>query len=389
MGTSAYVLLYVALFGAFGVASPFWPMLFDSKGLTTQEISWALAAGLVFRLVAGPLVGRLADATASPRLVLGISILVAAAAAAAFAAANIFLSVLVVVLVQAAALAPITSIADALSVNWVSAPSAGKRLEYGWIRGAASLAFLSGTLIVGQFITYTGLDSVIWLNVGLLVIAAATTALLPRPETRAASAGGDMAPVEARVLLKVPAFRIVIALAALIYGSHALYDAFAVIGWDDAGLDASVISMLWAEAVAAEVIVFFLIGPWLISRIGVRGAAALAAIAGIVRWSGMGFTSSVLFLALLQPLHGLTFALLHLACMRILGAVTPAGLAATAQALYAFAAALVTAILIFLSGTLYASYGGAAFLSMAGLCVIALPLAWYGLADEAVQPKEA
>ncbi len=185
------------------------------------------------------------------------------------------------------------------------------------------------------------------------------------------------------------AFRIVIALAALIYGSHALYDAFAVIGWDNAGLDASVISMLWAESVAAEVVVFFVIGPWLIRRIGVRGAAALAAIAGIVRWSVMGFTGSVLFLALVQPLHGLTFALLHLACMTVLGAVVPAGLGATAQALYAFAPALVTAILIFLSGTLYADFGSAAFLSMAALCVIALPLAWYGLTDEAVSPKEA
>lgn len=162
-----------------------------------------------------------------------------------------------------------------------------------------------------------------------------------------------------------------------------------MIGWDNAGLDASVISMLWAEAVAAEVVVFFVIGPWLIRRIGVRGAAALAAIAGIVRWSVMGFTGSVLFLALVQPLHGLTFALLHLACMTVLGAVVPAGLGATAQALYAFAPALVTAILIFLSGTLYADFGSAAFLSMAALCVIALPLAWYGLTDEAVSPKEA
>jgi len=305
----------------------------------------------VFRLVAGPLVGRLADVTASPRLVLGISILAAAAAAAAFAAANVFLSVLVVVLVQAAALAPITSIADSLTVNGVSSPLTGKSFEYGWIRGAASLAFLSGTLMVGQLITSTGLDSIIWLNVGLLVIAAAITALLPRSGGPAANASGDVAPVEVRGLLKVPAFRIVIAIAALIYGSHALYDAFAVIRWDDAGVEASVISMLWAEAVAAEVVVFFLIGPWLINRIGVRGAAVLAAIAGIVRWSFIGFTNSVLLLSLLQPLHGLTFALLHLACMRVLGTVVPAGLAATAQALYAFGAALVTAILMFFAGT--------------------------------------
>ena len=46
----AYVLLYVALYGAFGVASPFWPKLFESKGLTLQEIGWILAAALVVRL---------------------------------------------------------------------------------------------------------------------------------------------------------------------------------------------------------------------------------------------------------------------------------------------------------------------------------------------------
>ena len=46
----AYVLLYVALYGAFGVASPFWPKLFESKGLTLQEIGWILSAALVVRL---------------------------------------------------------------------------------------------------------------------------------------------------------------------------------------------------------------------------------------------------------------------------------------------------------------------------------------------------
>lgn len=70
-----------------------------------------------------------------------------------------------------------------------------------------------------------------------------------------------------------------------------------------------------------------------------RGAAALAALAGIVRWSVAGVTTSVLILSILQPLHGLTFALLHLACMRIMAALVQPGLAVTAQALYAFASA--------------------------------------------------
>src|SRR5262249_7120204 len=130
------------------------------------------------------------------------------------------------------------------------------------------------------------------------------------------------------------------------------------------------------------VVVFFLIGPWLLQRLGVRAAAMVAAVAGAIRWSVMGFTNSILLLSVLQPLHGLTFALLHLACMRVMAHVVPSGVAATAQTLYAFGAGLVTAGLTSLSGALYARYGGLAFVSMAALCLVALPFAWYGLANE-------
>jgi PPP family 3-phenylpropionic acid transporter len=379
----AYVLLYVTLYGAFGVASPYWPKLFESKGLTPQQIGLILAAALVMRLAAGPLIGRLADLLGSLRLVLASCIVAAAAAAAAYTWANAFWLVLLIAVAQAAALAPTTSLADALTVNAARPRMAGKPFEYGQIRGAASAAFLVGTLVIGQLIVPADLSPIIWMNVALLMMAAAATALIPSascaptPDVKTAAVA-----TKVRALLKLPSFRAVIAVSALVYGSHALYDAFAVIRWSAAGLQAPVISALWAEAVAAEVVVFFLIGPWLLDRLGARGAAVLAAVAGIVRWSGMGFTNSILLLALLQPLHGFTFALLHLACMRVIGNVVPSGVAATAQALYAFGAGLVTAALTSLSGTLYAGYGGLAFLSMAALCVIALPFAWWGLAKE-------
>jgi PPP family 3-phenylpropionic acid transporter len=369
------------------VASPFWPKFFDSKGLTPQQIGLILAAAMLVRLAAGPLVGRLADLTASLRLVLASCAVVAAAAGAAFLSANTFWLILVVALAQAAALAPTTSIADALAVNAAKPRMAVKPFEYGWIRGAASAAFLLGTLLTGQLISPTDLSPIIWMNAALLVAAAAATALVPSatPELQPRP-NGSPALSEVRGLLKLSPFRAVIVVSALVYGSHALYDAFAVIRWSNAGLQASVISVLWAEAVAAEVIVFFLIGPWLLDRLGPREAAVLAAVAGLIRWSAMGFTNSILLLSVLQPLHGLTFALLHLACMRVMGTVVPLGAAATAQAFYAFGSGLVTAALTLLSGTLYASYGGLAFLSMAALCIIALPFAWYGFADEPNKP---
>ena len=150
-------------------------------------------------------------------------------------------------------------------------------------------------------------------------------------------------------------------------------------------MDASVISILWSEAVAAEVIVFLIVGPALLARIGPRGAAALAASAGAIRWTVAGVTTSVLPLSLVQPLHGLSFALLHLACMRMMGAFVPVSLSATAQSIYAFGAGVTTAALTLLSGVLYARYGGASFFPMTVLCGIALPLAWFGFVNERQQ----
>lgn len=389
-GPIAYIALYGALYAAFGAASPFWPKLFETRALTAEQIGSILTAAMLVRLVSGPCVGRLADVLGSLRSVLASCAVLAAAAAAALMRADTFWLLLLIALIQAAALAPMTSIADALSVNAAKPRTAGRLFEYGWIRGSASAAFVVGTLLVGQLIGPADLAPVIWMNTGLLIAAACATALVPvataqaAPHTKPSRAMADV-----YALLTISRFRTLLVVSALVYGSHAMQDAFAVIRWSDAGIGTSVISFLWSEAVAAEVLVFLLVGPALIDRIGVKGAAALAAAAGITRWLIAGMTTSVLLLTVIQPLHGLTFALLHLACMRVMGTVVPVRVAATAQALYAFCSGVLTAALTLLSGILYARYAGAAFLAMAVICAIALPFAWFGFAgqsDRAIGP---
>lgn len=381
----AYIALYGALYAAFGAASPFWPKLFETRALTPQQIGSILAAAMLVRLVCGPCIGRLADIFGSLRLLLASCAALAAAAAVVFIwAADGFWLLLLLAVAQAAALAPTTAIADALSVNAARPQMAGKPFEYGWIRGSGSAAFVLGTLLVGQLISPADLTPVIWMNSGLLIMAACATAFVPgvAPRADALNIGPSLAIGEVQGFLKIRRIRALILVSALVYGSHVMHDAFAVIRWSDAGIGTSVISVLWSEAVAAEVLVFFLIGPALIDRLGVHGAAALAALAGIIRWSIAGVTTSVLLLSLIQPLHGLTFALLHLACMRMMRILVPTRMAATAQALYAFGSGLVTAALVSLSGVLYARYAGAAFFPMAALCGVALPFAWFGFAGE-------
>ena len=65
-----------------------------------------------------------------------------------------------------------------------------------------------------------------------------------------------------------------------------------------------------------------------------RASVALAAGAGVIRWTVAAFTTSPGLLACIQPLHGLTFALFHLAAIRLIVTVAPVRLAATAQAIY-------------------------------------------------------
>jgi PPP family 3-phenylpropionic acid transporter len=342
-----------------------------------HQIGLLLAASTAMGLAAGPLVGRLADLLGARRLVLALCAVIAGGSAAAFLLASGFWLFLAIVLVQAVALAPTAALADAL---------AGRRADYGRIRAAGSAAFVGGTLLIGQMVSASDLRPVLWMHAGLLVLAGLAAGLLPRtmpaaPETHEGLVVPLKSPIMGalRLLLRLRQFRVLLLIAALVFGSHALNDGFAVIRWHAAGISPSVASLLWAESVAAEVVVFIVLGPLLIARLGLRGAAVLAAAAGIVRWSAMGLTTSVAALAVLQPLHGLTFALLHLACMRVIAAVVPMSLSATAQSIYAFASGLASAGLTALCGPLYAGWGGASFFAMALLCALALPFAWQGL----------
>jgi PPP family 3-phenylpropionic acid transporter len=80
-------------------------------------------------------------------------------------------------------------------------------------------------------------------------------------------------------------------------------------------------------------------------------------------------------MALIEPLHGLTFALLHLTCMQVLTRTVPREFAATAQAVYGtVGVGIATSALTFVSGQLYAHLAAHAFWVMAGLALLALPL---------------
>ena len=251
-----------------------------------------------------------------------------------------------------------------------------------WCGAWGSAAFIAGSAWAGLAIGWGGLGVIIGLNAALLAVAAGFAWRLPDRRGRARpGAGGSLLAV-----LAVPVFRRVMIVAALIGGSHAMHDGFEVIRWRAAGMGTDAAGLLWSESVAAEVLVFFVLGPRLIARLGLHGAAMLAGAAGVVRWGVAAQTAAVPAMALVEPLHGLTFALLHLVCVQTIAQVVPERLAATAQAFYGtVAVGAASTALTFASGPLYGRLGASAFWVMAGLCAAAIPLA-RGLRVPARQP---
>ena len=93
-------------------------------------------------------------------------------------------------------------------------------------------------------------------------------------------------------LLQKREFRRIVLIAALVLGSHAMHDTFGVIRWSNAGISSQTIAVLWSLAVASEVIVFFLLGPWLLARCSPAAAIAMAASAGTLRWRSLRLQST-------------------------------------------------------------------------------------------------
>jgi PPP family 3-phenylpropionic acid transporter len=374
---SRFIIFYALLYAAFGTASPFMPAFLADRGAAPEEIGVLLASSTAVRLISGPLAGRLGDLFHAVRLVLCLCTAAAAVAALCYLPAHGFWLLLGITLVHTSMLAPLPTLADSLAVS-ASVPRAGVQgFEYGFVRGAGSAAFIVGSLVAGQLIGAAGLAVIIVLHA--LALAAAVMGALIVPDVLK-QPGEPVQSIESATLhslLRSPSFVRLVLIAALVLGSHAMHDSFAVIRWIAAGMSAATISVLWSEAVAAEVIVFFVLGPRLVNALGPPGALAVACAAGVLRWVVMGSTANTLAMVLMQPLHGFTFALLHLACMRLIGTRVPPALAATAQALYGSLGVGITSVVLTLfSGWAYGQFGARGFWAMAAVCALAFPVIW-------------
>jgi len=348
--------LYAGIFMLGGIQLPYFPLWLKAKGLDAEQIGVVLAVPMVIRLFAIPAAARIAEHTGALRAMIATTLAAATLGFTALAFAQSFLAILVLTAFASAALSPANPLAETYALHGLSE----RNRAYGPVRLWGSVAFVVGTFLAGYAVDALPAHDLIWLIVAAAALSALAGVMLePMDFAPRAPALG-----RSRRLLTDPAFLSVTAASGLIQGSHAVYYGFSALDWSKAGLDGTVIAVLWALGVGAEIALFAAQGrlprflqPAMLIMIGGAGA--------VLRWTIMAFDPPAAALPVLQLLHGLSFGATHLGALALIGRLAPEGRGATAQGIYAIGLGLAMAAMMSLSGWLYAAYGNLSYAAMA------------------------
>lgn len=355
--------LYGAFFVVAGIGQPFLPVWLKAKGLDPATIGLVLAGPMLLRVVTIPLATRTADRYDALRLAIIVAACIAAVGYGLMGLAEGAVAIMLAYALASVGFTPLMPLTETYTYKGLT--SRGK--AYGPVRLWGSATFILGNLIAGVTADIIAPRNIIW----LIAIASLGTALVSfalMPVSVAAHATDPLLPVR-RKLLRDPAFIAVVLAASLIQGSHAMFYGFTAAQWQTAGLDGTVIAVLWALGVAAEIVLFALSGrlppfftPTVLLMIGALGAA--------LRWAGMAFDPPFLVLPWLMLLHALSFGATHLGALGFVAGHAPPGQAATAQGFLAIVMGLAMAGGTAISGVLFEAFGSFAFLAMALAAVV-------------------
>ncbi len=367
---------YGALFFALGIYMPFFPLWLTGQGLDPQEIGVALAVPLVTRLVATPLLGLLSDRLGRPKALLTALAAATLILISLLAFARTPQAIFLVLGLSAMVWNPSFQLLDAYATRQARA----KRVDYGQSRLWGSTSFILANLAGGVVIAWTGEGIVVAMMLaGHAAFLATCVALpeLPRPMRDGAS---HLALPRARAALVVG-----ILAAAMIQASHATLYAFGSMNWRAQGLSLTVIGMLWATGVLAE-IVLFRFGTRVLRRLDPAALLAIGGGAAVLRFCLLSLDPPLLWLVPLQLLHGATFGATYLGLVELVARAVPEHRAATMQSLAGWTVSLAMAGASALSGVLFAAYGSDTFLGSAGLGGAGLAAA---LISHRLQPQSA
>jgi PPP family 3-phenylpropionic acid transporter len=363
--------LQAANFAGIGIYMPFMPPWLAAQGLSERQIGLVLAMGMIIRMLGSQPITALGDGRhGAVKVLIGLHLLGGLS----------FLSLMMMpspgwIIAAMAMIALLSSglipLGDHLTTDQVRLNPA---LDFSRIRLWGSVAFLVVSITSGLAVSRLGIATVPLMLAACSFAAMIVAFSAPRGPRHAPASVTDACPAHVTTQ-RSRLLWLVIAASALINASHAALYGFATLHWRGLGIADSMIGLLWASAVVAEIAMFWWFG---------RKAAAtwhsallflcLSGGAALVRFTLMPFAVSLPAVLALQMLHALSFGAQLMGVMAMVAMLAPEGRRALAMGRVSAANACMMGAATLASGSLYERIGAMAFLAMAPLAIAGLLL---------------
>lgn len=320
---SLFLFAYYAYAGTFGTYAT---LYFAERGLSVAQIGVLVSLISVMRIVGPNLWGWVADRSGRRALTLRMT---AAGALVSFGLffftdgyAQLFMVMILVNL--------FTSAQSPLMEALMLADMRGDLSSYGKLRLWGSLGFIAAVLSAGYLFDWFGIRAMLGFCLALLLLVVAAS--LPIRDSAPVHAAHEKPPLF-HVLRKPGVAGFFLSVALMCAAHMALY-VFYSLYLEQAGYSKTVIGIMWALGVVAEVGFFYFQAP-IFARFGARRIMLCSFGLAVLRFAVTGAAPGVLWLLVTaQLLHAVTFAAHHSASVQTMQRWFAGPLQASGQALY-------------------------------------------------------
>ena len=301
---SSFYFFYFALLGCI---SPYWGLFLDGRGYSAQEIGELMALFGLVRIIAPNIWGALGDYSGRRMALLRLGCAMCALIFINIFWVSSFFTMALIMVGYGFFWAAVLPQFEVVTLNYLQE----KTDDYSKIRIWGSVGFVVFVLLLGavfDFISVQYLPVFMLLLLGLIFLSSTTIKGQELTHDHVESVGFLS-------LVKRPEVMGFLLAAFLMQLSHGAYYTFFSLFLEKAGYSNTLIGLLWAVGVIAEVLVFLVVHR-LFKTINYKTVLVVSLLLAAIRWYFTAHFVDVLWLLiLLQLTHAATFGTMHAVSM--------------------------------------------------------------------------
>lgn len=304
---SRFYFVYYFFVGAF---VPYWGLYLKSEQFTAADIGILMSLFQISRIFAPNFWGWLADHTGKRAQWIQLTAFLGLCGFTAVFWAHGFYWLFFVM----AALSLFTSSTLPLAESLTLAHLATTNGHYSRIRMWGSLGFIVASVILGYFIDFAGIRSLLW----FLLIVQMVLLMLSRtlPDPKVVQHAHDQFSIWQ--VIKQPNVIALLVGCSLMVTAHGVLYNFYSIYLSDHGYSKGLIGLLWSVGVICEIGIFMLM-PKIMQHYSLKTILLISLALAVFRFCLIGFAiDNIWLLVLAQTLHAATFGSFHAASVEVI-----------------------------------------------------------------------